>query len=395
VTSSPTAERPRRLRIAFLVMNATALGGTVRTVVDLANAFVHRHDVEIISVFDSRTEPFFRPLPDVRVRILDPRAGVDPDDRPDAGGRSRFILKTESKYDEFSARTDQLMAEALQALDADVLVSTRGSLTIAAARLQPNVPVVAQEHVPLSGSVRFRLAMRAHYPRLAAVVAVTQANAGAIRRWLGRSAPPVLTIPNGLPDVVAPISDQTAPIVVAAGRLTEVKQYDRLIECFATVARERPDWTLRIYGTGPERAALREQVQALDLYNSVFLMGATTAPEREVAKASLAVVSSRAEGFGMTILEAMRAGVPVVSVDCPDGPREIITSGTDGVLVPADDFDALGRSIIELIDDHDTRTQMAIAARHTAAGYDMARVATRWEKLLEDVVAGDAGTATG
>ncbi len=96
-----------------------------------------------------------------------------------------------------------------------------------------------------------------------------------------------------------------------------VKRYDLLIEAFARVVAVRPEWRLRIYGQGPERAALRAAVDAHRLNDHVFLMGAHPTMETEWAKASVAAVSSDWESFGMTILEAMHAGVPVVATDCP------------------------------------------------------------------------------
>lgn len=90
--------------------------------------------------------------------------------------------------------------------------------------------------------------------------------------------------------------------------------------------------------------------------------------EGELAKASILAMSSRAEPFGMTIIEAFACGVPVVAFDCPRGPREIITDGVDGLLVPPEDVGALAETLIRLIDDEELRRTMSANARARRSG---------------------------
>ena len=178
-----------------------------------------------------------------------------------------------------------------------------------------------------------------------------------------------------------------------------VKRYDLLIEAFATVAAAHPDWQLRIYGKGEEQPRLRELIERLGLWNNVFLMGAATPMEAEWAKGSIGAAASNFEPFGMTIVEAMRCGLPVVSTDCPYGPGEIIQDGTDGRLVPVGDRDALGAALLELVGDDERRRRMSRAALDNACRFAPGPVVAQAERLLEAAAAardtGRGATAQG
>jgi glycosyltransferase involved in cell wall biosynthesis len=195
----------------------------------------------------------------------------------------------------------------------------------------------------------------------------------------------------GTPTPLPPLDGGTPPlssrVVVAAGRLNRQKGFDLLVPAFARVLEEAPDWELRIYGTGPERGALQRQIASLGVDGGVRLMGATPQLGSALAEGSLFVLSSRFEGFGMVLVEAMSKGLPVVSFDCPRGPSEIVTDGVDGLLVPAEDVDALATAILRVIGDEAFRRRAGAAALQASQRYDLASIGADWEALLEDLEA--------
>lgn len=383
------------MHISFLLHNAYGIGGTIRTTFNLAQALAERHDVEIVSVFRHRDEPAMGAPVGVRLDYLvDLRKkshGYDGDDE-------RFALPAkvfpagDGRHRQYSRLTDARIAAHLKNMEADVVVGTRPGLNVHITRQTRRGPVrVGQEHLTLSGhSYRLCRELSHRYGLLDAITTVTEADAHAYRTRFKLPGVRIEAVPNSVPAPLIAPADSSAKWVVAAGRLTKVKRYDLLVEAFAKVVAARPDWRLRIYGSGDasgnEKAALRALISELGLHNHVFLMGSANPIEPEWVKGSIAAVTSSQESFGMTIVEAMRSGLPVVSTDCPHGPGEIITDGSDGRLVPVGDTDAVADALLGLINDDERRAAMGAAALENSARFDPGQIAERHEALFAQLV---------
>ncbi|GAA4666313.1 hypothetical protein GCM10023347_18590 [Streptomyces chumphonensis] len=376
------------MRIAILIHHAYGIGGTIRTTLNSAQALSGRHDVEVVSVFRHRDRTVFDPGPGVRLRhLVDLRPDSPDHDHPDHQRPSRHYPRADGHYTRYSALTDARIEEYLRTCDADVIVGTRPGLNTLLALRAPRGPVlVGQEHLTLAcHSRRLRLTLRDAYPRLDALTTVTETDAADYRSRMRLPGVRVEAVPNGVPEPAVAPADPGAKWVVAAGRLAPAKRYDLLLRAFARVVAERPDWRLRIYGAGPQRDRLRDCIDSLGLYNHAFLMGAAHPIESEWCKGSIAASTSSLEAFGMTIVEAMRCGLPVVATRCPHGPAEIIKDGVDGRLVTMNDVGAIAEGLLELIDDDDLRRRMGAAARDNARRYDPALVAERYTDLFTEL----------
>ncbi|MFE4668232.1 glycosyltransferase family 4 protein [Streptomyces sp. NPDC056716] len=370
------------MKISFLIHNAYGIGGTITTTNNLAGALAERHEVEIVSALRHREHPNVPTHPRVRLRpLVDLRSERQ---HPLHLTPAKVFPTYEYRYRQYSALTDQRIGEFLAATDADVVVGTRPGLNVHLALQAPTRTVrVGQEHLTLDNHPpRLRRVLRRTYPRLDALTTVTHADATAYRRKMRLPGVRVEALPNSVPDPSLPPSDGTAPVVAAAGRLVPVKRYDLLIEAFAAVAAEHPHWQLRIYGKGDEHDRLRRLIEELGLYNNVFLMGVAIPMEAEWAKASIAAATSSFEPFGMTLVEAMRCGLPVVSTDCPHGPAEIITDGEDGTLVPVGDRAALSAALLALVRDDETRRRMGRAALKNSERYAPGPIVAQAEDLF-------------
>ncbi|MCX4909924.1 glycosyltransferase family 4 protein [Streptomyces sp. NBC_00878] len=379
------------MQISFLIHNAYGIGGTIRTTYNLANTLAEQHDVEVVSVFRHRDEPVFAPDPRVRVRhLVDIRPdspGYEGDD-PSYRAPAQVFPRGEVRYDQYSVLTDRRIADHLSKVDADIVIGTRPGLNVHLARETRRGPIrVGQEHLTLDAHAEsLRTELRGVYPRLDALTTTTEADAGAYRTKMRLPGVRVEAVPNPVPAPGIEPADGSGKWVVAAGRLAPVKRYDLLIKAFDRVREQRPDWRLRIYGGGKQKDKLRRLIDERGLYNHVLLMGPAHPIEPEWAKGSIAAVTSSMESFGMTIVEAMRCGLPVVSTDCPHGPGEIIDNGVDGRLVPVGNVKAIAGGLLELINDNELRQRMASAALKDSERFDPARIAERYESIFSGLV---------
>lgn len=196
----------------------------------------------------------------------------------------------------------------------------------------------------------------------------------------------VSVVPNPVSFKCDTPSSLTEKSVISMGRLEHVKNFSSLISTFKIVAKKHPDWILKIFGDGSLRESLQNQINENGLQNNVFLMGFSNDMESALRQSSIFAFSSLVEGFALVIVEAMECGVPAVSYQCPCGPKDIITDGNDGYLVPVNDEQMLAEKICDLIEDENLRRQMASEARLRAQYYHVESIAQRWMKLFEEVV---------
>lgn len=192
-----------------------------------------------------------------------------------------------------------------------------------------------------------------------------------------------------IPDPLAFDIDQVSPLtnkrVIAVGRYVYQKGFDLLLQAWKKIEQQHPDWELAIYGMG-ERMPYEQLIDELQIdRNRCHLNGSTPDIKAEYLNSSLFVFSSRFEGFGMVLIEAMACGLPVVSFDCPCGPKDIVRHNEDGLLVPSDDINALAEAMHQMMSDDNLRQQMARVAIKNVQRYKLNEICQHWQRLFESI----------
>ncbi|RSS81087.1 glycosyltransferase [Streptomyces sp. WAC06614] len=221
--------------------------------------------------------------------------------------------------------------------------------------------------------------VRRYYPEVDRLLVLTPEDADL---WIRSGMENVGSMPNPLPFMPDSPAPREAKVVASVGRLAFEKGVDLLLDAWADAAPHHPDWTLRIYGAGVEEPALRKQCTELGLDDSVEWMGSTDDVLGALRGASVFAQASRAEGFPITLLEAMAAGVAPVAFDCAPGVREIVTSGEDGLLARLGNTMELAGHLHTLMSDKALRDRLGDAAFRSVRRYSADAVTERWEELF-------------
>lgn len=363
------------LRVAFVMPHLDA-GGAERVVLMLLRHLDRVRFAPILILRDRRGAFLEAVPPDVPVH--------------DLGGRPL-------------RRSLPVLVKAIRQARAEVVYSatSAANLAVLAACLmvRPKVAVVISEHAPPTSYLpnakwrAFRLALvRLLYRSAAALAAPTQGVAQDARSLLRNV--PISVLPNPLVDAsllreAAPVPPEMraleGPVFVAAGRLVAVKAFDLLIEAFALLRERHSSAHLLLLGEGPERPRLEALIESLGQRTHVRLIGFRPRLADYLGRASAFVLTSRWEGFGNVLVEAMAAGAPVISVDCPVGPRAILEDGRAGLLVEQRDPNAIAAAMAVMIEEPERRAQYQAYGRVRARDFDVTVTVPGFEALFERV----------
>lgn len=233
------------------------------------------------------------------------------------------------------------------------------------------------------------------YSRASAVTGASADIIDDLRRNVGleRCGVPLVVMPNAVDsERVRALAVHTdpglvtgpGPVFVNVARHARQKDLPLLLRAFARFRAGSEEGTLVLVGSGPLTAALQESAERLGVAEFVHFRGQLPNPFPQMASASAFVLSSEEEGFGLVLLEAMSLGVPVISTDCPGGPRDILRDGRDGLLVPAADETALAAAMLRAVADTALRQHLAVAGPLRAQEFTPVSVARQWLTLFHE-----------
>jgi glycosyltransferase involved in cell wall biosynthesis len=365
-------------RLLFLI-HSLDMGGAQRVAATLANHWVNKGHAVAVATLSSTSSDFYALDPRIERIALDV---AKPSEHPMAA-----LLN--------NLRTLRAVRRLLKQWQPQVTIALMTNANVYLALAGWGLPGQKigseQNHPPMRPLGRiWEMLRRLAYGRLDHLVALTAPSAAWLRNHT--RARHVTVIGNPVPwplPVQPPVLDPNTLLIkgrqrlIAAGRLVEQKGFDLLIEAFARLAPDFQTWDLIIVGEGPLRGPLEAQLARLDLQGRVFLVGAVGNIGAWYMACDLYVMSSRFEGFGNTLAEALACGLPAVSFDCETGPSDIIRPEIDGLLVPPGDVSALVASLTVLMTNQALRERFAIRAVEARARFSVDGIAGQWERLFQ------------
>ena len=296
----------------------------------------------------------------------------------------------------------RLFAERLQKIvddtNPDIIIATTYSLKVAKeiATLRTNAKKIMESHsacFSVGKEYDFRSTTVMKYvargfdkiyyrpiKRFDILVVLTEGDKRDWSRYMDR----ITVIPNPVtryPEEVPP--KQLRHRILAVGRLTYQKGFDRLVEAFALIADRYPLWHIDIYGNGEDRQALQGLIDSHGLQGRINLCEPTNNIYHEYLQSDFLVLSSRYEGYPLVLNEAMSCATPCVAFRCKYGPEDAITDGVDGLLVADGDISQLAEKMAWMMTHDDERQKMGLQAREAARRYTKDAIMSRWVSLFK------------
>jgi len=230
-------------------------------------------------------------------------------------------------------------------------------------------------------NIKTRIALQKIERKSNVIVTLTEEDA---KHWKTSN---VVVIPN-IVDIHSTCHNKnTNRMALFVGRFVYQKGLDRLLNAWKIVVSNRKDWTLKLVGEGELKEQLINQCKELGIDNNVIFAPATKNVVSEYTESSIFLLSSRHEGFGLVLVEAMQCGLPCVSFDCPYGPADIIDDGKNGYLVEDGNIEAFANCVLKLIENDSLRKDMGAAAIEKSKQYLPEKIMPQWMDLFEKLTA--------
>lgn len=251
--------------------------------------------------------------------------------------------------------------------------------------------LIAWEHLNFLAGPKYRLewfGKRLACKKFSGILSITKRDHDHYRQYKKRGYSSKLFQIYNLSDFISqeyPYSEESHKIV-SCGYLAPIKGFDMLIKVASRVFLEHTDWTWDIYGEGDERADLEHMIREYKMENHVFLKGYQTDMYELYKKYSFFVLTSRAEGMGMVLLEAQKAGLPIVSFDIDCGPSDLIENDINGYLIKPFDLEEMEEKINKLIDSKSLRKRFSDASKKNHNEFEKDHIVKKWKEMLDHIV---------
>lgn len=367
-----------------------AYGGIEKAIVNTANLLSERYEVEIISVYNMPDSPAF-PLSDrVKVRyLLKDIPNKEQWKKSLRDKRPLLFIRESLRAVKILAAKKLVLIRAVRGIKHGVVISTRHEDNMLLSRYgRPDVGKIAQLHHDHKFDEKLLEGFKKGYGNIDVFMLLTPGLVGELAGvMVDNRHTRLVAVPNFLekfPENAE--AGNREKLILSAGRLEPVKGFDRLIEAFAAVRENEPEWKLVILGEGADRGKLQQLIEQKGIEDCVSLPGKADFSEVEqyMSKASVFAMSSHSEGLPFVLVEALSCKLPVVAYDVRVGPAAVIGGSGAGILVEDGKTEEYAAALLRLIQDEKIRLEMAEAAALRADYFSRENVSRLWYELLEE-----------
>lgn len=376
------------MRIVYITESMVLYGGTEKILTEKANYLSERlgYDITIISCTQPQDQPNAFPLsPNIKQINLN-----YPYYKPYRYGYpKRLWMKIKADKE-----LNKILKETVIRLDPDILIGLVCFKADIVSKMKCRARTIIECHEAryysladtehnrsLFSKIYMDFYKRNNYFKTIeknADVVVTLTNSD---KTLWKKAKSVEVIPNFTNIEISQLCNINNKRVISVGRLSPEKGYDRLLAIWEIVSVQHPDWQLDIYGEGKMRENINSTIINQKIKN-INLHHATSQISQEYAKSSICVMTSYFEGFGLTLLEALKHGIPCIAFDCPFGPGSIIENNQCGFLIEDGNIQQYAQKLSLLMSDTDKRKSFSTSAINHARKYSVDNVMHQWIQLF-------------
>ncbi len=357
-------------KILFYFNSMTPAGGIERVISTLANHFCEFMEVTIL-VKDKAYSHY--PLSDkIKIISLDSKLYLDMNNKfkrvAQAGAN---LFKSAAKLKQFLNENEYDLYYLAHPLNVIEFHLARGI----------DKQVIITEHGGINAyNIVYKKVKQWLYPKARCYVVPTSSDA----KTYSEMDLPVVYIPHFKSTMNYVRSDLSNKVVLSIGRMTEAKRQWIMIDLWNKIVNKHhiKDWQLHLVGNGNLYEQLNNKIITLGLQDYVKILPPVQDVERYYQSASLFMLTSHSEGFGMVLLEAISFGLPCISYDCPSGPRDIIKNEHNGYLIPMDDFESLKSALLKLINNKDTLIKLSNGAFESSSKWNDEVILNKWKKVL-------------
>lgn len=373
--------------IVILALHLGA-GGAEKVICNVANILCKNNNVTIISTYKLSDKPAFEIDEKVKIEYL--MTNLQPNKRQLKTALKHLHIIDFIKEAIHSMKIlylrKKLMIKKIKQIEADIIISTRILHNNWVGKYaKKRIIKIAQEHNYHNNNKKYIKKLIKSLKNIDYLMPTSKGLSNFYEGKIGKTK--IKYIPNYVERKIDEVSELKNKVIISVGRLEQVKGFPDLIDVFAIFQKDHPEWSLKIVGKGSQEELLRNKIRAMNLQDKVFLIGEKNTEElaEEYYNASLYVMTSYSESFGLVLLEAASFGLPLIAFDSAEGAKEIIQNGQNGYLIQNRNKEEMSNKIEEIIENREQMITLAKNAKNVLNVFSKENVEKEWKEFLESL----------